>query len=330
MKSLKTVVEVARLIERGQHLLLAGDERLLSRLPRGSWVGGTIPYFMDDGVAVESSDLVFVTELPADFVAAELRPYPAEQLHELPRDYADNGVSFIVLPAGGATHRRFARDGSTWRGFFDRPLVGWVAGTALDRLGVDSPRVFDGSTGRSFLDAAVVLHARLAPGVVARTDIINLFEPAAGSPVITFEEEGFSARWCRVDGVRRPLAEFLHEVKADARWPLIADFLGARLNVSFQGLDGPGGRVDFYAPVFVGVEYRLARALTNYEQALRVELDRRRATPVFTCNCVLNYVYAELAGKSTAQAPGPFTFGEIAWMLLNQTVVSVTLERRAE
>jgi hypothetical protein len=41
---------------------------------------------------------------------------------------------------------------------------------------------------------------------------------------------------------------------------------------------------------------------------------------------VLNYVYAVLVGHRIADARGPFTFGEIAWMLLNQTVVSVTIE----
>ena len=27
---------------------VAGDERLLARLPRGNWLGGTIPYLMSD------------------------------------------------------------------------------------------------------------------------------------------------------------------------------------------------------------------------------------------------------------------------------------------
>jgi hypothetical protein len=43
---------------------------------------------------------------------------------------------------------------------------------------------------------------------------------------------------------------------------------------------------------------------------------------------VLNYLYASLHGVKTPGALGPFTFGEIAWMLLNQTVVYVTLEQK--
>ena len=48
--------------------------------------------------------------------------------------------------------------------------------------------------------------------------------------------------------------------------------------------------------------------------------------PVFTCNCILNYLYANLEGKKTGSIVGPITFGEIAYMLLNQTMVYLTFE----
>jgi len=40
----------------------------------------------------------------------------------------------------------------------------------------------------------------------------------------------------------------------------------------------------------------------------------------FACNCVLNYQYVKLEG-ARAGLPGPCTFGEIAFQLLNQTMV---------
>ncbi len=40
----------------------------------------------------------------------------------------------------------------------------------------------------------------------------------------------------------------------------------------------------------------------------------------FACNCVLNFLYGKLEGAQ-AGLPGPFTFGEIAYQLLNQTMV---------
>ena len=43
--------------------------------------------------------------------------------------------------------------------------------------------------------------------------------------------------------------------------------------------------------------------------------------PVFSCNCILNYLYGELEGKKTPPYTGPVTFGEVAYQLLNQTLV---------
>ena len=40
---------------------------------------------------------------------------------------------------------------------------------------------------------------------------------------------------------------------------------------------------------------------------------------------MLNYVYGELENKHTGSLTGPMTFGEIAFQLLNQTLVYVTL-----
>jgi len=42
---------------------------------------------------------------------------------------------------------------------------------------------------------------------------------------------------------------------------------------------------------------------------------------VFSCNCILNYLYSELEGRKTDPFVGPITFGEIAYQLLNQTLV---------
>jgi hypothetical protein len=42
---------------------------------------------------------------------------------------------------------------------------------------------------------------------------------------------------------------------------------------------------------------------------------------VFACNCILNFLYSGLEGKITEGMYGPITFGEIAFQLLNQTLV---------
>jgi hypothetical protein len=326
MTTLCSVERVCGLIGSGRPLLIAGHADLLRQLPRGAWLGGTIPYFMTEEGGVENETELLVTELPATCSLERLKVYDREHLGELPGDYPENGLSFIVLPAASQTLSQFARQGPELPGFFDRPLVGWVSGLALDELHTRKPLVFDGTTGQAHEDAAVVMHLRLERGWCAKADIINLFRAGDGDR-ITFPSSGFSAGACLVNGAPTQLVDYLLSKGIDQRLPLVADYSGAAINVSIQTVDEASGRVSFFAPVFEGVEYRFAAPTGPYQEAFKNELASRRGEPLFTCNCVLNYLYAQLHGEKTPGAEGPFTFGEIAWMLLNQTVVYVTLER---
>ncbi|MBF9025922.1 hypothetical protein HKCCD6035_10255 [Rhodobacterales bacterium HKCCD6035] len=49
----------------------------------------------------------------------------------------------------------------------------------------------------------------------------------------------------------------------------------------------------------------------------------------YSCNCTLNYLYGEMEDKSVSGFTGPMTFGEIAYMLLNQTLVRLELQKAA-
>ena len=66
-KTMMTKEEVKALIEAGKTLLLAGSESLLADLPKGRWIGGTIPYFMGDegGTFTESLIQVPHTQKPS-------------------------------------------------------------------------------------------------------------------------------------------------------------------------------------------------------------------------------------------------------------------------
>jgi hypothetical protein len=98
------------------------------------------------------------------------------------------------------------------------------------------------------------------------------------------------------------------------------------INTSFQGVDDATRTVKFYAPVFKGAEYRLATMEGNYVERFRKEMPTQAGdTLVFSCNCILNYQYAGLEGKQTGNVTGPVTFGEIAYQLLNQTLVYLNI-----
>jgi len=48
----------------------------------------------------------------------------------------------------------------------------------------------------------------------------------------------------------------------------------------------------------------------------------------FSSNCILNYLYGELEGKKIKNVTGPITFGEIGYMLLNQTLTFLYIENK--
>ena len=93
------------------------------------------------------------------------------------------------------------------------------------------------------------------------------------------------------------------------------------------GLINDADKVEFYGPVFPHVVYKLAQPFGgSYDKQFSHAIAELPEPAKFSCNCVLNYLYAELQGKRTGQVTGPMTFGEVAYILLNQTMVQLTLE----
>jgi hypothetical protein len=92
------------------------------------------------------------------------------------------------------------------------------------------------------------------------------------------------------------------------------------INTSFQSVDAARG-VQFYAPVFAGMHYKIAAPIEDYATEFRRRVAPRPRAPLFSCNCILNYLYGQLEGKRTEGFVGPITFGEIAYQLVNQTLV---------
>ncbi|HEY5956343.1 MAG TPA: hypothetical protein VIV60_07325 [Polyangiaceae bacterium] len=328
MADLVTAGEAAQMIAAGQLLLIAGASKQLDQLPQGQWIGGSTPYFMAAEGGVVDEERVFVTRLDYPVTSAAVRVYTKDDLQSIPRDYAQNGYSFVILPAGSEAHLRFDRECALWPGLFNSPLIGWNAGVHVSQVLSRLPRVFDGTTRQSFDSAAVVMHTALAPGHIARVEIINAFRQGKGDK-LTFRRSGFVVDDCDVNGSPQNFADYIKANHIDIRWPLVADYAGERINVSFQAIDHTSKQVRMYAPLFEGIEYRLADPPQDLAQIFGREFDARQVKPAFSCNCVLNFLYAELEGKRTGAATGPITFGEIAYIQLNQTLVYVTFEASA-
>jgi len=322
---LLSIADATARIRAGKYFSIAGDESALAQLPRGNWIGGTIPYFMTAAGGCTSRDQVFVTEIPAHGETPRLRLCDLDALPMICHNAPDNGFTLLILPAFSQAHERFAHDAPNYEDMYMKPLAGWIAGIHLDDLGKRTPKVFLGETGEMSDQVAAVIDVPLPAEKMARIDIINLFRQGDGD-AITFTEAGFSAEHCLVNGQPAVLSDYLTALRIDTRLPLVADYCGAMINVSFKAVVPSEQRVDFYAPVFPGQVYRIAAPVHDYVTAFQEAIPSGIDGLTFSCNCILNYLHSNLEGRRTAGVTGPITFGEIAYQLLNQTLVYLSVE----
>lgn len=317
---------VKQMIASGKALILAGDEKTLRQLPAGRWIGGTIPYFVGEKGGEFSQDKILVTEIPAYAVSVEIGTYTGDTIQNIYKDSPANGLTFVLIPGMSPTHLSFALNAPRYEKFGFVPLVGWITGVNLADLGKNAPKAFSGQGPTAITDGGVAMRVTLPKNKIADVGIINIFEPGSGD-ALQFEQDGFSAKDVLVNGKKESFAAYLKKINADTKPPLVANYAGAMINVSFQSVDEKTGEVKFYAPVFQGVTYKLASPVADYVGSFTKQVAAKKAdrNVVFSCNCILNYLYSSLEGKKTGNFVGPITFGEVAYQLLNQTLVYVNV-----
>lgn len=324
---LLTIDEVKELISQGKRLSLAGDEETLKQLPRGKWIAGTIPYFMAERGGEQTREKIFVMQLPDYVIDAKVVSYTEATIPKVFSDAPADGFSLIIIPASSDIHLSFALNAPKYKDFATRPLIGWISGMHLDDLGKISAKVLNGETGELFEDTAVVMHATLPEDKYADIGIVNIFKQGDGE-TIQFLEDGFIHAEALINGEKQNLAEYITEKKLDIRLPLVADYFGAMINVSFQKVDEESDpkTVHFYAPVFQGQKYRQAQDVEDYVKIFLSQVPTESENIIFACNCILNYLYSELEGKKTGEwSWGPMTFGEVAYQLINQTLAYLSV-----
>ena len=325
-KVMYDISEVEEQLRQGRKLILAGAADLLRQLPAGDWIGGSIPYFMAEQGGLASQERIYATELPSFVTSVTIKKYNAANLSRVYKDGPDNGFSVIIIPSSCTTHLSFALNAANFDEFAAKPLVGWISGVLLDQIGKVSPKVFFGATREEIEDGAVVMHIGLPAAKYAAVQIVNIFQPGDGD-YITFKDDGFEATEAYVNGKAVNLADYITEQGINTQLPLVADYCGVMVNTSFQEIDKVAGKVSFYAPVFSDLEYRVAAPVADYVARFNEQMPKEDVAKIFfSCNCILNYLYSELEGKKTGGVTGPITFGEVAYQLLNQTLVYLTIE----
>ena len=320
-----TTEEVNSKINEGKNLILAGDEKTLTELPRGNWIAGTIPYFMAENGGLFSRDKIYVTELPSYIKGIDIKAYTEKTVSNVYTDSPEQGLSIIIIPGTSPVHLSFALNAPNYTEFATRPLAGWISGVFLDEINSSSPKVFSGNNKIDNKNSAIVMNIELPETKYADIDIVNIFR-AGKDDVITFPETGFSTSRAIINGNEINFAEYISEKKMDIRLPLVTDYHGVNVNTSFKAVDEEKKIVDFYLPVFSGLEYRHAAPVDDYIKEFTGQMPNENLSNIFfSCNCILNYLYSELEGKKTGGITGPITFGEIAYQLLNQTMVNLTI-----
>ena len=318
---LMTFEQTAKLIQDGKLLHIAGAESLLRKLPQGKWIGGSTEYFMDKDGGKISGELLFVTQFPSARFA--VKTYSVQDISRVAEDAFENGFSIVIVPADSAVHKEYAQKAAEFDKMFLRNIAGWVSGVNLGIPG-QAPLTVNGEAAQSFTDKAVALHLEAPADKQVIINIVNIFEADPNSPLIEFTEEGFFVTKCLINGAETVFADYIAQNSINIKHPLVGDYSGSGINVSFRSVEN--GVVTLYAPVFRGIRYRMAKDVLDYEKVFNSHVAKLQdANVVFSCNCILNFLYGELEGKRIDALPGPITFGEIAYGLVNQTLVYVTI-----
>lgn len=317
---------IVKMILEGDYLVIAGDENVLGGLPSGNWIAGTIPYFMTDKGGKTDRNNFYVTKISGfSNNLPRLTLYDTTTISRIAQEAPDHGFTLLILPANSDVHLAYAQGAPEYPKMFFSPIMGWIAGLHLNDLNSRTPKVGFGAAGGMLSEGqAAAMHVPLPEHQAANINIINLFTQGSG-PALCFPKNGFEVDTCTIGGVQGSLAHFIKENNIDTKMPLVADYSGVSVNVSIQEVQD--NKVKLYAPVFAGREYRFANPVADYVSEFEKALPTKSTENIaYSCNCILNFLYSELEGKKTGKLTGPMTFGEVAYQLVNQTLVYLTLD----
>ena len=323
-RKLYTKEEVIKFIESNRYMVLTADENLLAALPKGNWIGGTIPYFMDIQGGILTKEKIFVDDFTSLGVDFRIIEFDETDIKEIANTSFGNGFTILLLPGESAILEKYALYSDNYVNIFRNPVTGYVTGCDVNEASTAIPKVFNGTTRKKYSGKAIALHVKLPDKKIARIEIVNIFKPIENSDIITFPETGFKQTECYVNGEKRFLTEYLEEKKYDTQLPLIANQAGAMINKSFRELNNETKEVKFFAPLQAYEKYMLAQKVIDYGKQFAKEIHKIPQTE-FVCNCILNHLYGKFEGKRI-NLNWTTTFGEIAYQLLNQTLVYLTID----
>ena len=330
IQGLFSVDEVSAMIAKGDSLLLAGDTALLKILPKGKWIAGLASRFIENGKdLVTTREKIFVHNVTNIAAEVKLDVYDKSTVHSIYDDAFENGFSVLIMPFGAEVMNEYAIHCMKYSNFACRPLCGWIseASIFLEPERHDESVVFSGKTGLSYNNAAVVMHIALPPEKYAEIHTFSPLVPESGD-VIVFEENGQQFETVLVNGVKQNFRQYLTDLQIDrslsAHNVLAGDYAGIIINTGISPeLDVDQEKyVSLGNPVYKGIPYRFAKVNPDKSYDNLKQIDDEI---VFSLSCITNHIVPDVFLKYLRYTNGPFAYGEIAYFLLNQSTVYVTV-----
>ena len=229
------------------------------------------------------------------------------------------------MPSMSEIHAIYSLTSARIPGIRDIALLGWVSGVHVGDRPRMKAKVFNGQSGDCADDRIVVMHAALPPNKIAEVDIVNLNKPGTGDEIV-FDAPEFAVRECTINGRREDFYAYARRNNLGIHCPLVTVMNGENIAVSLKAVDDESRSVQFFAPVMRDRVYRLGEKVPDYYATLLSVVAERGLAPVLSFNCFHNYAFGGLLAQAPYPLPGPVVFGELAHVLMNQTLVCLSVK----
>ncbi|MCR5453698.1 MAG: hypothetical protein K6F33_01765 [Bacteroidales bacterium] len=318
--------KVIEFIKQGRIMHLCGSEAMLKDLPKGNWVAGMTPYFMDN-VGKICENKIYVDDFSFIAEACEMSILDETNIAEIAtRNKYSNGFVFVILPIDSQVYYTFANHSLEYDKIYDNPVVGYVSSTRLEDYGKKQPKVAIGSEGVLYGDKAAVMYVKVSDRLRVRAEIMNFDTIDDSTPALKFPKTGFQQRDCLIDGEQGKIANYLEAVKSSiGHYPqLITSQNGALVNRDIKSVDVNTGESVFFSPAYESDVYYIVKPNNDYLATFNRRLGRK--TDVIACMSCTSYFLQGDFEYRHVDFNGVYTFGEIAYQLLNKTIVTLEVD----
>ncbi len=325
---------VVKLIEEGHVMLLSGSDKTLAGLPKGKWVAGTTPYFMD-GVGKVDEENIFVDDFTDIAKDAKIEVFDSNNIHEIAKKGYANGFIVMSLPIDTDIYFEFSTNSLEYEDIYNNPVVGFVACCNFNDYGnFGQLKTFVGSglDGQLYPDKAVALYVELPDNMAARAEIINLDTIDESTSKVVFPKTSFFQSDCTIDGKPGNIADYFENVVkpkmgGKGYTQMITSQNGALINRDTKVVDIKKGEVSFFSPAYEGDEYYLVKPGTDYLKLFNEAIKSKGDSNIAACfSCISYFFGGSFEGRTICQN-GCYAFGEIAFQLLNKTIVTLEIDK---